>query len=171
MERGVRQGDLLSPYLSVVVVETLAITILQNTANNLHCIVQGERVDWGELRVFMSKTIEKYLVKIIFSKPGRKISENTGILKKRFCSKQMNMDYIEYIIRTLSITVNLKVILIVCLFVFVFLAESKMAIKEAMCFLLLVMSVVAEAEHSGKARSNIAIIIIECLDTIRVNAG
>lgn len=65
------------------------------------------------------------------------------------------MDYIEYIIRTSSIAVNLKVILIVYLFVFVFLAESKMAIKEAMCFLLLVMSVVAEAEHSGKARSNI----------------
>ena len=78
------------------------------------------------------------------------------------------MIYIEYIIRTSSIAVNLKVILIVYLFVFVFLAESKMAIKEAMCFLLLVMLVVVEAEHSGKARSNIAKIIIECLDTTSV---
>ena len=60
---------------------------------------------------------------------------------------------------------------LVCLFVFFFLAESKMAIKEAMCFLLLVMSVVAKAEHSGKERSNIAIIIIECLYTTRVNTG
>ena len=44
-----------------------------------------------------------------------------------------------------------------------------MAIKEAMCLILVVMSVVAKAEHSGKERSKIAIIIIECLDTTRVN--
>ena len=81
------------------------------------------------------------------------------------------MDYIGYIVRTSSIAVNVKAIFIVCLFVYVFLAESKMAIKEAMCFLLLVIFVVAEAEHSGKARSNIAIIIIECLYTTRVNTG
>ena len=39
----------------MVVVETLVITTLENTANDLQCIVQGEKVDWGKLRGLMDK--------------------------------------------------------------------------------------------------------------------
>lgn len=68
----------------------------------------------------------------------------------------MQVDGIEYILRASSSVVNVKVILKV--FGFVFSAESKMAIKETMFFLILVMFPVSmEAKGFGKARSNIKI--------------